>query len=98
MSLSQDVAFAALDFDPRNKPDKPGPRPGEAISDWGLAIDAPLRLENPDNHAWDEQADMVIVGLGGAGIAAALQGLEGPGGSDLRRSADDVGQPISARP
>ncbi|OCC25634.1 hypothetical protein MB02_00050 [Croceicoccus estronivorus] len=52
------------------------PNPGEAINDWGLAIDAPLRLEDPDTHAWDETADMVIVGLGGAGIAAALQGLE----------------------
>lgn len=35
-----------------------------------------MRLADPDAHIWDEETDMVIVGLGGAGIAAALQGLE----------------------
>lgn len=71
-----DTAFAALTHDPRNKPAKAMPRAGESITEWGLAIDAPLTLADPETHAWDEQADMVIVGLGGAGIAAALQGLE----------------------
>ncbi|WP_231634629.1 FAD-binding protein [Novosphingobium sp. KN65.2] len=43
---------------------------------WGLEIDAPLILSEPEGHDWDEEADMVVVGLGGAGVAAALQGLE----------------------
>ena len=72
-----DVAMAALDHDPRKKPDHaPTPDGGQAIRDWGLAIDAPLHVADADTHPWDEQADMVVVGLGGAGIAAALQGLE----------------------
>ncbi|GAD49550.1 putative 3-oxo-5-alpha-steroid 4-dehydrogenase [Caenibius tardaugens NBRC 16725] len=74
--MTGDTAFAALKHDPRNKPVKAMPRAGESITEWGLAIDAPLTLADPEAHAWDEQADMVIVGLGGAGIAAALQGLE----------------------
>ncbi|HSB95482.1 MAG TPA: FAD-dependent oxidoreductase, partial [Spongiibacteraceae bacterium] len=47
-----------------------------AIGEWGLAIDAPLTIEVPDEHLWQHDADMIIVGLGGAGIAAALEGLE----------------------
>lgn len=74
--MIEDTALAALRYDPRNKPPRPLPRAGEAITEWGLSIDAPLVLDDPDTHAWGEQADMVIVGLGGAGIAAALQGLE----------------------
>lgn len=54
----------------------PVPPSGQAITDWGLAIDAPLRLDDPDAHAWQDEADMIVVGLGGAGIAAALDGLE----------------------
>ena len=54
----------------------PVPRHGAAIRDWGLAIDAPLQLADPDRHAWNEEADMVVAGLGGAGVSAALEGLE----------------------
>ncbi len=70
------LTLAALHHDPRDKPARPMPPAGQAITSWGLAIDAPLRLDNPDSHDWDEAADLVVVGLGGAGIAAALQGLE----------------------
>lgn len=52
------------------------PAAGEAITDWGLAIDAPLRLDNPDAHDWQDDADVVVVGLGGAGVSAALEALE----------------------
>ncbi len=52
------------------------PARGEPIRDWGLAIDAPLVLDNPDAHDWNDIADLVVVGLGGAGVAAALEGLE----------------------
>ena len=58
-----DVAMAALDHDPRQKPDHaPTPDGGQAIRDWGLAIDAPLHVADADAHPWDEQADMVVVG------------------------------------
>src|SRR5579859_7692584 len=43
---------------------------------WGLQIEPPLRLADADRHAWDESADLVVVGLGGAGVAAALEGVE----------------------
>jgi len=52
------------------------PVAGQPITDWGLAIDAPLRLDDPETHTWQEGADMIVVGLGGAGVAAALDGLE----------------------
>jgi len=57
---------------------KPAPVPpaGAPITDWGLAIDAPIRLDDPDAHDWQDEADMVVVGLGGAGASAALEGLE----------------------
>jgi 3-oxo-5alpha-steroid 4-dehydrogenase len=42
----------------------------------GVAIEDPLIIADPDNFAWDETADLVVVGLGGAGVAAALEGLE----------------------
>src|SRR5579885_665365 len=45
-------------------------------SEWGLHVELPLRLADPDAQAWDETADLVIVGLGGAGVAAALEAVE----------------------
>lgn len=54
----------------------PPPPAGQDIRQWGLAIDAPLVLDNPDAHDWQDSADVVVVGLGGAGIAAALEALE----------------------
>jgi 3-oxo-5alpha-steroid 4-dehydrogenase len=44
--------------------------------DLGLDVEEPLTLDDPDAIAWDEEADLVVVGLGGAGISAALEGLE----------------------
>lgn len=42
----------------------------------GLRLDAPARIDAPDTAHWDAAADLVIVGLGGAGVAAALEGVE----------------------
>lgn len=42
----------------------------------GLQIEDPLVIADPDSHAWDEAADLVVVGLGGAGVAAALEAVE----------------------
>ena len=41
-----------------------------------VAIEDPLVVADPENFKWDETADLVVVGLGGAGVAAALEGLE----------------------
>jgi 3-oxo-5alpha-steroid 4-dehydrogenase len=37
---------------------------------------APLTVDRTDDIAWDEEADVVIVGFGGAGVVAALQARE----------------------
>ena len=58
------------------RPRAPIPAPETPITDWGLAIDAPLRLADPDAHDWQAEADMIVVGLGGAGVSAALDALE----------------------
>ncbi len=57
-------------------PGDPAPAAPGAIGEWGLAIDAPLVLADADAHDWAGTADMAVVGLGGAGVAAALQALE----------------------
>ncbi len=43
---------------------------------WGLHVDAPLTVDAPDTFKWDGAADVVVVGLGGAGVAAALESTE----------------------
>jgi 3-oxo-5alpha-steroid 4-dehydrogenase len=39
-------------------------------------VEPPLLLENADDAPWHDQADVIIVGFGGAGVAAALQARE----------------------
>jgi 3-oxo-5alpha-steroid 4-dehydrogenase len=46
--------------------------PGSA--NWFSAVEAPERAEA--GAAWDAEADLVVVGCGGAGLAAALEGAE----------------------
>jgi len=41
-----------------------------------VEISDPIVLDAPDDHPWDAAADLVVVGLGGAGVAAAVEGLE----------------------
>lgn len=36
----------------------------------------PLRVSHADELTWDDEADMVVVGFGGAGAAAAIEGAE----------------------
>ena len=43
---------------------------------WFSAVEAPLVLERAEDLLWDEQADVVIVGFGGAGAAAAVQACQ----------------------
>lgn len=48
--------------------------PGSAH--WHSAIEAAERVASADAAPWDEQADFVVVGCGGAGLAAALEARE----------------------
>lgn len=57
----------------------PNRRPGgiaEKARALGLEIEDPLVIEDADAHPWSEEADLVVVGLGGAGVAAALEAVE----------------------
>ena len=58
------------------RPAQPVPSADTPIRDWGLEIDPPVKIADPEKHNWSEIADMVVVGLGGAGVSAALDGLE----------------------
>lgn len=41
-----------------------------------LPVDTPLVVENPDTTAWDVECDLLVVGLGAAGAAAAIHAKE----------------------
>ena len=43
---------------------------------WHSEIEAAQIVSNPDVINWNDEADLVIVGLGGAGIAAANDALD----------------------
>ncbi len=43
---------------------------------WASPVEAPLVLEDAGAQRWDESADFVVVGFGGAGVAAALEAAE----------------------
>lgn len=49
-------------------------RPG--TPHWYSAVEAPERVADPGAVPWDAEADLVVVGCGGAGLAAALEGAE----------------------
>jgi 3-oxo-5alpha-steroid 4-dehydrogenase len=44
--------------------------------EWASPVEAPLVVESAQAQAWDETADLVVVGYGGAGVAAALEAAE----------------------
>ncbi|HUS25037.1 MAG TPA: FAD-binding protein [Candidatus Binatia bacterium] len=44
---------------------------------WFSAVEAPERVARADAVRWDAEADLVVVGYGGAGVAAALAAAEG---------------------
>ena len=49
-------------------------QPGSAH--WFSAVEAPERVADPGAVAWDAECDFAVVGYGGAGVAAALEGAE----------------------
>lgn len=45
-------------------------------NNWHSDIEAPRSIAHDDEIAWDMRQDIVVIGLGGAGVACALQALE----------------------
>ena len=43
---------------------------------WHSDIEAPRIIEHDDEITWDMRRDIVVIGLGGAGVACALQAIE----------------------
>ena len=43
---------------------------------WHSSIEAPRIISKPSDISWDDGAEIVVVGLGGAGVACALQAIE----------------------
>ena len=43
---------------------------------WHSSIEAPQIVGAPADISWDDEADIVVVGLGGAGVACALHAIE----------------------
>lgn len=43
---------------------------------WASSVEAPQVIDAPDSFAWSDTADIVIVGFGGAGVAAATEAAE----------------------
>lgn len=46
------------------------------MTEWAKSIETPEELPNPNNFKWDRSCDMLVIGLGGAGVSASLEGLE----------------------
>ena len=42
------------------------------VTDGVLPVDAPLRVDDVDKAHWDARCDVLVVGFGGAGAAAAI--------------------------
>lgn len=49
---------------------------GPQDRDWHSRIEAPLRIGGDAAPTWADAADVVVIGLGGAGVCAALEALE----------------------
>lgn len=58
------------------------PSPDVRTPDGVLPVDAPLAIPQPDSFDWDDQCDVLVVGFGAAGGAAALTARAN--GADVR--------------
>ena len=47
-----------------------------ADPNWHSFVGAPEVLESADDCAWDDRADVVVVGFGAAGAAAAIEAAD----------------------
>lgn len=46
------------------------------MSEWAKQVVQPLDVNGPEDVAWDGESDVIVAGLGGAGVSAALEALE----------------------
>ena len=46
-------------------------------SHWYSAVDKPIVVSSADSAFWHQRADVVVVGLGGAGVCTAIEALDG---------------------
>ena len=51
-------------------------RSDDSIAGAGSVVEAPISVDDADAIEWDVAADVVVVGFGGAGAAAALEAKE----------------------
>lgn len=49
---------------------------GPGSPHWYSAVEAPERIASADAARWDDEADFVVVGYGGAGMAAAIEAAD----------------------
>jgi 3-oxo-5alpha-steroid 4-dehydrogenase len=49
-------------------------KPGDP--QWYSSVQSPIRLSDTEQPVWLEEADVVIIGLGGAGVCAAIEALD----------------------
>ena len=53
-----------------------GPEIVQKAQGWGLSVETVHRVADASAVAWDGEADLVVAGFGGAGVAAALEAAE----------------------
>jgi len=49
---------------------------GPGSAQWHSRVESPEVVDDPERGRWDVETDFVVVGYGGAGVAAALQAAE----------------------
>ena len=43
---------------------------------WHSGVESPEIIENPSVYQWSDEADLIVIGLGGAGVSAANEALD----------------------
>ena len=43
---------------------------------WNSGVESPEVIENPSVYQWSDEADLIVIGLGGAGVSAANEALD----------------------
>lgn len=60
-----------------NPPGEPSQREADpAGAQWNSYVNEPLQVADAEAQAWDDAADLLVVGFGGAGVCAALEARE----------------------
>ena len=43
---------------------------------WHSGVESPEIIQNPSIYQWSDEADLIVIGLGGAGVSAANEALD----------------------